>query len=167
MDQHIKKVYVPMTETAFLILLSLRQPNHGYGIVQVVDKKTNGAVRLTPGTMYGSLSKMEKDGVIRSFTITTNGRKVNKSIIAFVLLVLKYGDGMDELLEYIENDKDVLECYEITGEYDYIIKICAGDVEELDKKLLHLKKHKGVARSHTMFGLAEHKFRPTILPDMD
>ena len=65
MDKHIKKVYAPMTETAFLILLCLRKPNHGYGIVQTVEKMTDGAVKLTPGTMYGSLSKMEKDKVIR------------------------------------------------------------------------------------------------------
>ena len=65
MNQHIKRVYIPMTESAFLILLCLQKPNHGYGIVQKVEKLTEGAVRLTPGTMYGSLSKMEKDGVIR------------------------------------------------------------------------------------------------------
>lgn len=65
MDQHIKKVYVPMTETAFYILMCLKQPNHGYGIVQTVEKLTDGAIRLAPGTMYGSLSKMEKDGLIR------------------------------------------------------------------------------------------------------
>lgn len=65
MDPHIKKVYVPMTETAFFILLCLRRPNHGYGIVQMVEKMTDGEIRLTPGTMYGSLSKMEKDRVIR------------------------------------------------------------------------------------------------------
>lgn len=65
MNPHIKKVYVPMTETAFYILLCLKKPNHGYGIVQRVDRMTDGAVRLTPGTMYGSLSKMEKDGLIQ------------------------------------------------------------------------------------------------------
>lgn len=65
MDQHIRKVYVPMTETAFFILLCLRKPNHGYGIVQTVEKLTDGAIKLTPGTMYGSLSKMEKDKLIR------------------------------------------------------------------------------------------------------
>ena len=65
MDSHIRKVYVPMTETAFYILLCLRKPNHGYGIVQTVEKLTEGASRLTPGTLYGSLSKMEKDQVIR------------------------------------------------------------------------------------------------------
>lgn len=65
MDAHIKKVYVPMTETGFYILLCLQNPNHGYGIVQRVDQMTDGEIKLSPGTMYGSLSKMEKDGVIR------------------------------------------------------------------------------------------------------
>lgn len=65
MNQHIKKVYVPMTKTAFYILLCLKKPNHGYGIVQTVEKLTDGAIRLAPGTMYGSLSKMEKDGLIQ------------------------------------------------------------------------------------------------------
>lgn len=64
MDAHIKKVYVPMTETGFYILLCLRTPNHGYGIIQRVEAMTNGEIRLAPGTMYGSLSKMEKDGLI-------------------------------------------------------------------------------------------------------
>lgn len=64
-EAHIKKVYVPMTETGFYILLCLQNPNHGYGIVQKVKEITNGDIVLAPGTMYGSLSKMEKDGLIR------------------------------------------------------------------------------------------------------
>lgn len=65
MDVHIRKVYIPMTETGFYILLCLREQNHGYGIVQMVKEMTDGEIILTPGTMYGSLSKMEKDGLIR------------------------------------------------------------------------------------------------------
>ena len=74
-----------MTETAFYILLCLRSPNHGYGIVQKVERLTGGAIRLAPGTMYGSLSKMEKDGLIRFireeekrkiYEITDLGREV-------------------------------------------------------------------------------------------
>lgn len=74
-----------MTETAFYILLCLRSPNHGYGIVQKVERLTDGAIRLAPGTMYGSLSKMEKDGLIRFvreeekrkiYEITDLGREV-------------------------------------------------------------------------------------------
>lgn len=65
MDAHIKKVYVPMTETSFYILMCLREDMHGYGIVQRVEELTKGEIRLSPGTMYGSLSKMEKDGLIQ------------------------------------------------------------------------------------------------------
>ena len=77
MDAHIRKVYVPMTETGFYILLCLKRPNHGYGIVQQVDRITDGEIRLTPGTMYGSLSKMEKDGLIR-FVREEEKRKIKE-----------------------------------------------------------------------------------------
>ena len=75
MDAHIKKVYVPMTETGFYILLCLRTPNHGYGIIQRVEAMTDGEIRLAPGTMYGSLSKMEKDGLIE-FVQEQDKRKI-------------------------------------------------------------------------------------------
>jgi len=65
MDAHIRKVYVPMTETGFYILLCLQQEMHGYSIVQKVKELTDGEILISPGTMYGSLSKMEKDGLIR------------------------------------------------------------------------------------------------------
>ena len=64
MDAHIRKVYVPMTETGFYILLCLREESHGYNIIRKVEELTDGEIRISPGTMYGSLSKMEKDGLI-------------------------------------------------------------------------------------------------------
>lgn len=65
MDERILRVYAPMTETGFYILLGLLEPNHGYGIVQQVRQITDDEIILPPGTMYGTLSKMEKDGLIR------------------------------------------------------------------------------------------------------
>ncbi|MDC7231464.1 MAG: PadR family transcriptional regulator [Sphaerochaetaceae bacterium] len=75
MDSHIRKVYVPMTETGFYILLCLQKPMHGYAIVQKVDSLTDGVVRIGAGTLYGSLSKMEKDGLIR-FVDEQDKRKI-------------------------------------------------------------------------------------------
>ena len=75
MDAHTRKVYVPMTETGFYILLCLRSPNHGYGIVQKVKEITDNEVILGPGTIYGSLSKMEKDGLIQ-FVCEEDKRKI-------------------------------------------------------------------------------------------
>jgi DNA-binding PadR family transcriptional regulator len=57
-----------MTESGFYILFCLQTPQHGYGISQQVKKMTGGSVVISAGTMYGTLSKMEKDGLIRFYT---------------------------------------------------------------------------------------------------
>lgn len=65
MEERIKRVYVPMTETGFYILFCLQEEMHGYNIVQKVKEMTAGEISISPGTMYGTLSKMEKDGLIQ------------------------------------------------------------------------------------------------------
>lgn len=101
-----------MTETAFYILLCLRSPNHGYGIVQKVERLTDGAIRLAPGTMYGSLSKMEKDGLIRFireeekrkiYEITDLGREVLQ--IELKRIVRLYKISQEEMQD--GNQKDI------------------------------------------------------------
>lgn len=62
----ISNMYLPMSETAYYILLSLSEPCHGYGIILKVEKLTEGRIRLGAGTVYGTLSKFEKDGVIET-----------------------------------------------------------------------------------------------------
>ena len=64
MDSKIRRIYVPMTESGFYILFCLQQPQHGYGISQQVKQMTGGDLVISAGTMYGTLSKMEKDGLI-------------------------------------------------------------------------------------------------------
>lgn len=56
--------YLPMTETAYCILLSLRAARHGYGIMQYVEETTKGRIKIGPGTMYGTLSKLENEQLI-------------------------------------------------------------------------------------------------------
>ncbi|MCT2536517.1 PadR family transcriptional regulator [Aquibacillus koreensis] len=67
MNKIIKK-YVPMTETAFYILLSLTEPRHGYGIIKRVEEMTEGRLILGSGTIYGTLTKMQRDQVITIYS---------------------------------------------------------------------------------------------------
>lgn len=66
--EKVLKVYIPMTETAYYILLSLTEPRHGYGIVKHVESITEGRIRLGSGTVYGTLSKMQKQGIITVYS---------------------------------------------------------------------------------------------------
>lgn len=54
----------PMTEAMYYVLLALMQPNHGYQLMQAITEVSNGRVKMGPGTLYGVLSRMQKDGLI-------------------------------------------------------------------------------------------------------
>jgi len=60
----LMKQFLPMTESAYYILLSLNEPRHGYGIMQHVEEITEGRIKIGPGTIYGTLSKLEKEELI-------------------------------------------------------------------------------------------------------
>ncbi len=111
------------------------------------------------------IQTLRNSGIIKQFTILTDGKKIGKTIIAYVFIVLQSSDYMDALLEYANTDVDVLECSAITGEYDCLLKVCAESIEKLDEKLMYLKKHKGIIKSNTMLSLTTYKYSPTIFPN--
>jgi len=56
---------LPLTPAMFHILLALAdKERHGYDIMREVDERTEGKMRLGPGTLYGSIKRMLKDGLI-------------------------------------------------------------------------------------------------------
>lgn len=64
-----------LTETTFLILLSLYVPNHGYGIMQFIERETEGRVLLGAGTLYGALNTLLKKEWIKNYGENEDGRK--------------------------------------------------------------------------------------------
>ena len=85
LTEKLRRVYVPMTETGFYILFCLQKERHGYSITQKVKELTEGQLSISPGTMYGTLAKMEKDGLIafvreeekrKLYSITQLGRQI-------------------------------------------------------------------------------------------
>ena len=85
LTEKLRRVYVPMTETGFYILFCLQKERHGYSITQKVKELTEGQLSISPGTMYGTLAKMEKDGLIafvreeekrKLYSITELGRQI-------------------------------------------------------------------------------------------
>lgn len=66
MDDKLKKAVLPLSESAYYILLSLLEPRHGYGIILYIREITEGRLVLGAGTIYGTLTKFEKDLLIES-----------------------------------------------------------------------------------------------------
>lgn len=70
-----------LTEAFYYILLALRKPNHGYGVIQEIEELTGGRVVLGPGTLYGALQTMQKREWIRIYSQDTESRKKKEYII--------------------------------------------------------------------------------------
>ena len=57
--------HLPLPQAVFQILVALAdQDRHGYAIMLDVAARTNGALKLSPGTLYGSIKRMLEDGFI-------------------------------------------------------------------------------------------------------
>ena len=147
-----------MDETDVVLLRSLAKN------ADVTATELMNSINLSIPAINKRIARLKSSGTIRKMTVLTDARKVGKPIMAYVLVVLDRFSNTDGLMALVGSDPDILECYAVTGEYDYLIKICAADIEAFENKLLHLKNI-GVSKSHTLFTLCEHKFSPSALPD--
>ena len=95
----------PMSETAYYILLSLLEERHGYGIMQRVETMTEGRIKIGPGTMYGTLSKLEAQQLISQ--VEEVDRKKIYKITDKGLSLLKF--ELKRLKELIENGVSIME----------------------------------------------------------
>src|ERR1043165_3824048 len=56
---------LPLAVATFHILVAVAEPDrHGYAIMQDVAMRTQGALKLSPGTLYGSIKRMLDEGLI-------------------------------------------------------------------------------------------------------
>jgi DNA-binding PadR family transcriptional regulator len=90
--------YLPLTEATYYTMLCLVEPRHGYGIMREVGRISEGAVRLGPGTLYGALAALEKQGLIardrqegrrKNYILTLKGRLVLAAQIARLETMVK------------------------------------------------------------------------------
>ena len=94
-----------MTETAYYLLLALGEERHGYGAMLHIEELTAGRLKIGAGTIYGTLSKMEKDGLImaisederrKTYKQTENGRKLLELEITRLEELLRNGRSEKE-----------------------------------------------------------------------
>lgn len=74
----MKHSLLPLSETMHYVLLALRQPLHGYAIMQKIELMSKGTVKLAAGTLYGAIKNLDKHGWIEPVIGGTDRRKVYK-----------------------------------------------------------------------------------------
>ena len=96
-----------LTEATYYILLSLFEPQHGYGIMQRTEQLSGGRVRLAAGTLYGALTSLCDKGWIAPLPVADGSRKKEYALTERGLFVLK--NELDRLKELVRNGEEILE----------------------------------------------------------
>lgn len=91
----------PMTEAMYYVLLALMNPNHGYSLMSAITEVSHGRVNMGPGTLYGVLARIQKEGLItlseddgrrKVYTITADGQEALQN--EYNRLMASVRDGM-------------------------------------------------------------------------
>lgn len=95
----------PMTEAMYYVLLTLKNPSHGYKIMSDITEISKGRINMGPGTLYGVISRMEKDGLIslseddgrrKTYLITKDGEEALKNEYRRLKAVVRDGYILEE-----------------------------------------------------------------------
>lgn len=140
-------------------------------LLQESGRMTNAAlaeaVGLTPTPMLQRMRRLEQSGVIKGYQAVVDPVKVGKPILAFVHVTLK-GHGLalhKKLLEIVEGLEEVIECHHIAGDEDFLLKVAARDIAELEGFLLRRLSTSGViGRVKTTFVLSTSKSHGSLVP---
>ncbi len=100
----MKHKLLPLSETMHYILLALREPLHGYAVMQRIERMSKGTVILAAGTLYGAIENLNKHGWIepvgesgrsKVYMITAEGRTILKMEQTRLLHILSLYEGSE------------------------------------------------------------------------
>lgn len=96
-------------------------------------------VHLSASQCHRRLRKLEEDGVIEGYGARLNPEQVGLGVTAFVSVSLgQHGENPAErFAEAIAAIPEVLECFSVTGESDYLLRVIAPDLKSFSEFLMH------------------------------
>ena len=116
----------PALDQKDLAILKLLQSNARITVKEISDK-----VNLSTTPVYERIKWMEETGVIKQYATLVDPAKLNKRLMVIVYVSLKQHNKIagSKFVKTINDMAQVLECYSISGEFDFMLKIVAEDMD--------------------------------------
>lgn len=98
---------------------------------KLTTKELAAQVHLSTTPVFERLKRLESEGYIKKYVAILDAEKLNCGFVVFCSVKLKRlnRDVVDEFINIIKNIPEVTECYNISGEYDFLLKIHAPDMK--------------------------------------
>ncbi|MBA4154850.1 Lrp/AsnC family transcriptional regulator [Flavobacterium sp.] len=136
-------------------LLSLLQTD-----TKQTTKELSLLLNLSVTAVYERIKKMERLGIIQQYVALLNRSKINKGFVVFchVKLVQHTREYIADFESEVVKLNEVLECFHVSGDYDYILKICVGNMEEYREFMItKLTTLNHIGSTHSSFMIGEVK----------
>jgi len=124
-------------------------------------------INFSVSSVIERIKKLEKSGIIEKYTIQLDDKKIGNNITAFMEVTLSDEMLHDMFENYVSGNKNILSCYYIAGDYDFLLKIKTHDSEQVEKIHREIKSFKGIKSVKTSFSMREVKFDFSSIPDED
>ncbi|PXW13725.1 AsnC family transcriptional regulator [Chryseobacterium sp. CBTAP 102] len=129
-------------------------------------KELSGKLALSVTAIYERVKKLENSGVISKYVALLDKSKVKKNFI--VLCHVKLSQHKKEFVLQFEKEvmdlQEVTECFHVSGDYDYILKIGVKDIEDYRSFMLtKLTTLQHIASTHSSFMISEVKNTTAIV----
>ena len=139
------------------------------GFLQTDSKQTNKMLSLKLGlsvtAVYERIRKLEKTGYIKGYVALLNKEKVEKGFVAFcsIKLLQHSKDFVVQFEREVAKLDEVLECYHISGDYDYLLKVIVEDMKAYREFMVKkLTKISHIGSTHSAFMINEVKHTTAI-----
>ena len=95
------------------------------------NKELAAKLNLSVTAVYERIRKLERNEVIQKYVTLINKEKVQKGLVVFcqIKLVQHAKEYLTKFEQEITQLEEVLECFHISGEYDYLLKVIVKDME--------------------------------------
>lgn len=138
-----------------LMLLRLLGNNSSYTIKELATKVN---LSLTP--VLQRVKRLESNGYIKKYIAILNSEKLGQGFIVFCNIKLKQHDRNigHRFVEDILKIDEIVECYNISGDYDFILKVFARDMKHYQDFVFNkLGSVESIGSTHSTFVMAEIK----------
>jgi Lrp/AsnC family transcriptional regulator, leucine-responsive regulatory protein len=113
-------------------------------------------VNLSESACLRRVRALEESGLIEGYTARINQQRAGCPVNVFVNITLDRQDEVDlrKFEESVRKIPEVMECYLMTGDYDYTVRVVVADTADFERvHAKHLTRLPGVARVHSSFAL--------------
>ena len=122
-------------------------------------------VGLSISSVTERIHKLEKNGVITSYTVLVNQKAIGNDTIALMEVSLEHPKYYENFVELINSHNSIAECYYIAGDFDFILKVITKTAQNLEDILNYIKSIDGVSLTRTSVVLSTNKSDVCLLPD--